>query len=229
MAVMIEMVSDLVCPWCWLGLRRARAAQNALSTEVDVALRFRPYQLDPTIPTEGVSYKDYMTRKFGGVGDADEAAAQKDRFAQMREHLETYGEAENIPFRFSGIDVRPNTTKAHRLVRWAQGQDLGFEAKEALFHAYFHDHKDIGDEGVLLDIAEGIGLDRSIVAGLYGRDADADTTAKEERFFRDLGISGVPTFIADRKFAIQGAETPERIAKFVRAASAAGPLERGSL
>ena len=120
MSVVIEMVSDLVCPWCWLGKRRIESA-IALVPDIDVQLLFRPYELDPTIPAGGVDYKDYMRKAFG-------SPEAKERSGMMRQALIDYGEAEDIPYRFDNISWRPNSLDAHRLVHWAQGQDKGAAA-----------------------------------------------------------------------------------------------------
>lgn len=215
MSVVIEMVSDLVCPWCWLGKRRIESA-IALVPDVEVELIFRPYELDPTIPVGGVDYKDYMKKAFS-------SPEAKERSSLMRQALIDYGEAEGIPYRFDAITRRPNSFDAHRVVRWAQGQEKGAAAKEALFKAFFQDGRDIGDHGVLVDIARQIDLDPTIVADLLGTDADVENTRAEENFFREVGVTGVPTYIANRQFAAQGAETPEKLAKFIRHAAANPP------
>ena len=225
MTVLVEMVSDLVCPWCWLGLRRINAAIHEVKDEFDVELIFRPYQLDPAIPREGVGYKEYMTQKFGGVGKT-EKNAQKDRFSQMRELLEQYGAEEGIPFKFSGIERRPNTIDAHRIVRWAQGQGKGMAAKEVLFNAYFNDHEDIGDHDVLVRLSEKIGLNGPLIKDLLSGEADIQATMQEENAFRQLGISGVPTYIANRKVAAQGAEEVRKLVRFLRTAEKEYPLEQ---
>ena len=153
--VALEMVSDLVCPWCWLGLRRLKSAVDMVP-EVTTEVYFRPYQLDPTVPEAGMDYRDYMKAKFGSdAHEGSEHDESKNRWKMMRKALEDYGAAEGIPFDFDNIPKRPNTVNAHRLVHWAQGQGLGLEAKEALFFAYFAEHRDIGDKAVLADIAEG--------------------------------------------------------------------------
>ncbi|MEM8634670.1 MAG: DsbA family oxidoreductase [Pseudomonadota bacterium] len=225
--IALEMVSDLVCPWCWLGLRRLRTAVDMVP-EVTTEIYFRPYQLDPNVPEEGMEYKAYMKAKFGpDAHDGSEHDESKNRWRMMRTALEEYGAAEGIPFDFENIPMRPNTTNAHRLVHWAQGQGLGLEAKEAIFHAYFADHKDIGDQAVLVDIAEEIGLDRAIVSDLLAGDGDKNTVAKEANLFMQMGVRGVPCFIGNRSVAIQGAETPEKIAKLIRATAAQMPEERG--
>ncbi|MGB3626201.1 MAG: DsbA family oxidoreductase [Henriciella sp.] len=215
----IEMVSDPVCPWCWLGLRRIQSAID-LVPEIDVELLFKPFELDPTIPEGGVNYRDYMAKKFG-------PETEEGRWSAMRQALIEYGEAEGIPYHFNDLKHRPNSFDAHRLVRWAQGQGKGAEAKEALFSAYFEHARDIGDHDVLADIAENIGLERDIVEKLLASDADVAETREEEELFRQMGIGGVPTYIAMRKVAVQGAESAEKLAKFIRATAAQMPQQRG--
>jgi predicted DsbA family dithiol-disulfide isomerase len=208
MALLIEMVSDLVCPWCWLGKRRLDAAM-ATVPDVDVDLKFRPFELDPTIPAEGYDYKAYMAQRFGSdVG--------KNRANMMRKALIDYGEAEGIPFRFDAITRRPNSFNAHRLVRWAQGQSKGGEAKEALFRAYFSEGRDIGEASELISIAREIDLDPDLVSDLLATDADVEAVRRESNLFRDMGVSGVPTFIAMRSLAAQGAEEAAKLARFIR-------------
>ena len=198
------------------------ADMNSLG--VDVQVLYRPFQLDPTIPEAGIPYKEYMSQKFGGVGDAEKDAS-KDRFSQMRAALEQYGENEGIPFRFSGIEMRPNTVNAHRIVRWAQGQGKGWAAKELLFNAYFNEHRDIGDKDVLADIAAELGLDRALIADLLKGQADIQETLQEEIYFRQMGFSGVPTFVANRKVAAQGAEDTHKLVRFIRTAAKEYPLD----
>ncbi|MEM9740148.1 MAG: DsbA family oxidoreductase [Pseudomonadota bacterium] len=224
MSITIEMVSDLACPWCWLGLRRLLSARS-MTPELDVDIRFRPYELDPTIPSEGVDYKAYMKARMGGAGDGG-ASGPQDRFKAMRMALEDYGVAEGIPFDFAGMTWRPNTLDAHRLVRWAQGQGRGAQAKESLFQAYFSDHRDIGNHNVLSDIAGAIGLDREIVSKLLASGADIDTVRQEESVFQQMGVRGVPTYIGNRSIAVQGAESAEKLAKFLNTLAAQAPQER---
>jgi predicted DsbA family dithiol-disulfide isomerase len=190
-----------------------------LVPDLEVELIFRPFELDPTIPAEGVDYKAHMKEKFG-------SDAGKDRANAMRQALIDYGEAEGIPYRFDQITRRPNSFNAHRLVRWAQGQQKGAAAKEALFKAYFSDGRDIGETDVLVDIAREIDLDPTIVAELLPTDADVQNVRNEEALFQQMGISGVPTYIANRRVAVQGAETAEKLARFLRDAAARLPEER---
>lgn len=219
MTVTLEMVSDLVCPWCWLGLRRIRRAME-LVPDVEVNLLFRPYELDPTIPMEGVDYKAYSAHAFS-------SDAAKERARMMRNALVKYGEEEDVPFDFENITTRPNSLNAHRVVRWAQGQGKAADAKEALFSAFFSDGRDIGNTDVLIDIAASVGLDASIVGDLLASDADIAAVRKEEDAFREMGVAGVPTYIANRRLAIQGAESVEKLSGFLTTAAAHMPKERG--
>lgn len=214
MTINIEMVSDIVCPWCWVGLRRLKGALE-MTSEIETAVHFRPFELDPTIPAEGTDYKTYMAAKFG-TGDS----AATNRWQAMRDMLVKIGAEEDIPFDFDGISWRPNTMKAHRLVHWAQGQGKGMAAKEALFTAFFRDHRNIGDADTLADIGGEIGLDRAMVADLLAGEADHDAVKAEEEAFVQMGVQSVPTFIADRKWALQGAESSEKIADMIRTIAA---------
>ena len=218
MTLHIEMVSDLVCPWCWVGLRRLKGAIE-LVPDLDVEILFRPYELDPTIPSGGTDYKAYMKSRFG----SDQG---KSKANQMRDLLIEYGKDLNIPFAFDRITRRPNSFNAHRLVRWAQGQNLGVEAKETLFGAFFAKGLDIGDHETLVTLAAKIGLDTNIVSDLLASDADVETVRNEQDLFRQMGIAGVPTFIAHRQIAVQGAESEEKLARFLTTAAAQIPAER---
>ena len=218
MTLHIEMVSDLVCPWCWVGLRRLKGAID-LVPELDIEVLFRPFELDPTIPAGGTDYKAYMKQRFGSDQSRDRANSMKDLLIQ-------YGEEEGIPFDFDRITRRPNSFNAHRLVRWAQGQKLGLAAKEALFEAYFAKGQDIGDHEVLVTIAAKIGLDSNLVSDLLTGEADVETTRNEQNLFRQMGISGVPTYIAHRQIAVQGAESSEKLARFLKTAAEQMPTER---
>ncbi len=218
MTLHIEMVSDVVCPWCWLGLRRFKQA-IALVPDIEVNVVFRPYELDPTIPAGGADYKDYMRQKFGSDGSSD-------RSKGMREALETYGRDEGVPYNFDAISRRPNSLNAHRLIHWAQGQNKGEAMKEALFQAFFADEQDIGDHETLVSLAAKVGLDANIVSDLLASDADVETVRSEIEMFRGMGVRGVPTFIANRALAASGAETPERLAEFLRKAVDFKPRER---
>lgn len=198
-SIQVDLVSDFVCPWCWLGYKQFMAAADSAKPKPQVTLR--PFMLDPSVPDEGMDYKDYMRAKFG--------EGSSDRFQSTREHLETEGEKLGLSFDFSAITRRPNSLNAHRLLKWAQGQDLGNACAEALFRAYHEEGKDIGDAATLSDIATSIGMDGSLVLELLKKDDDKLAIQQEAMFFKGLGISGVPTFIYNGNFAVQGAQPAE--------------------
>lgn len=197
--VEVDMVSDFVCPWCWLGYKQfLRAADK---TKPRPNLSFRPYMLDATLPEEGADYRAYMKNKFGDKPDS--------RWKEMRDHLEAAGPDVGIAFDFKAITRRPNTLNAHRLMRWAQGQNVGPACAEHLFRAYMENGEDIGDIKILSRIAGDIGMDKELVKELLASDKDKVDVQNEILFFRGLGVSGVPTFIYGGQMAVQGAQSPE--------------------
>lgn len=214
--VHVDLVLDPVCPWCWLGHRYWMAAQN-LVPDIPVETVLRPFQLDASIPEAGLPYQDYMKKRFGGDNSG--------RFKALREHLEAAGPEASIVFNFDEIPMRPNTTDAHRLIRWAQGQGKGADAAEGLFKAYFEERRDIGAAAELTAIAEAIGLDANLVAELLTTHRDKDVLEREERFYRSLGVAGVPCFIFNGAFAVSWAEAPEVLADAIRKAASLPPEE----
>jgi predicted DsbA family dithiol-disulfide isomerase len=212
--VFVDIVSDFVCPWCWLGIRYFEAARTNFKGEI--VLTWRPYMLDPSVPAKGLPYKAYMKSKFGDRPDS--------RWRAMREHLESAGPEAGIDFRFSDIPMRPNTLGAHRLMRWAGGQNKAAAVAENLFQTFFTAHKDIGDPDVLAELAGAAGLDKALVRDLLEGGQDAHAVKQEIAEFRRLGISGVPTFIYNGQFAIQGAQPVETHLKAL--ASAQKPAQK---
>lgn len=197
--VEVDIVSDFVCPWCWLGYKQFLMA--AEKTKPRPNLSFRPYMLDAAVPEGGADYRDYMKAKFGDKPDS--------RWKAMREHLESAGPEIGIQFDFKAITRRPNTLNAHRLMKWAQGQELGAACAEHLFRAYMENGEDIGDIDVLCHIADTIGMDGELVRELLTGDQDKVDVQNEILFFRGLGVSGVPTFIYGGQMAVQGAQSPD--------------------
>ena len=210
--VRIDLVSDFVCPWCWLGWRNWIAAKK-LVPDIKTEVTWRPYELDPAIPEEGAPYRDYMKVKFSG----DNA----ERWKSMRTHLEAAGPGAGIDFRFDAIKHRPNTVNAHRLIRWARGQSAkkADAVAEGLFAAFFTDGEDIGNAGTLTEIAVAAGLDGEIIADLLATDRDKEDVRTEAHFFRQLGVTGVPSFIFEGQFAVPGAAEPSVLADALRQAT----------
>jgi len=201
-AITIDVISDVMCPWCYIGKRRFEKAL-ALRPDINVDVRWRPYQLDETIPKEGIDRKEYLSTKFGG----------SERAAQIYQAVSDAGDEENIPFAFGDIKRSPNTLDAHRLIRWAQAPDLQDEMVERLFSLYFLEGSDIGNSDVLLGAAKDVGLDLTIVTDLIETDADRDLVTKEVGLAREMGVNGVPCFIVANKYAVMGAEQPEVIVR----------------
>src|SRR5258708_32722058 len=200
----IDIVSDTVCPWCFIGKRRIERAM-AMRRDVTFDVLWRPYRLDPTIPREGVDRRAYLKAKFG----------DSPRTSAMGEAIRSEGAVENIAFAFDKIAKSPNTLDSHRLVRWSANAGLQDQVVERLFRAYFIDGKDIGDADVLVAIASDAGMDSALVASLLAGDADLESVEREAGLANEMGITGVPTFVFDSKFMISGAREPELLVRVI--------------
>ena len=201
--VQIDVVSDAVCPWCYIGKRNLEAALAGLP-DVVPTIHWRPYQLDPTIPAGGLDRHDYMARKFG-----------EDRLAGIHARLTEAGKAAGLDFAFDRIRRSPNTLDAHRLIRWAWSAGKQDAVVEALFRAFFIDGEDIGDREVLTARAAGAGMDPEIVTRLLDEGADADAVRGEIEKARSLGVTGVPFFILEGRIGVSGAQPPEVLARAI--------------
>jgi predicted DsbA family dithiol-disulfide isomerase len=202
--VQIDIVSDTVCPWCFIGKRKLERAL-AMRPDVTAQVFWRPYRLDPNIPKGGVDRKAYMQAKFG---DNPNAGA-------MRDTLVDEGAKLGIDFAFDRIAISPNTLDSHRLVRWAGGAGVQNEVVERLFKAYFIEGRDIGDASVLLDIATAAGMHAALVADLLANDSDLAEVEREAGMANQMGITGVPCFIFDGRFMISGAREPDVLVKVI--------------
>ena len=201
--LLIEIASDVICPWCYIGKRRLEKALESLKGEVEARIEWLPFQLNPDMPEQGVARADYRRAKFGSV--------EKGRTLDARVAQE--GAGEGIAFAFDRMRRTPNTVAAHKLIDLAQKQGKAGPVVDALFRAYFEEARDIGDAAVLKEIAEGAG-----VTG-WPESTDRAKVAEQEERVRDLGISGVPTFIFDRKSGLSGAYPPEQLAQAIREAA----------
>jgi len=200
----IDVISDTVCPWCFIGKRRlARALEMRPEVEFDV--HWRPYRLDNTVPKGGVDRRTYMKNKFG----------EGPNVAAMSEALAAEGAKEGIRFAFDKIERRPDTLDSHRLIRWAGAAGLQDSAVERLFAAYFLEGRDIGDAGVLEFLAADIGMDSVQVAQMLADDTDLAAVEREAKLAGEMGITGVPTFIFANRFAISGAREPELLLRVI--------------
>lgn len=211
-SVKIDIVSDVVCPWCYLGKARLEAALDALPG-IEAEIHWRPYMLDPSIPRTGVDRKAYMDAKFGAGP----------RLGQIHEQLNGFGKVAGINYDFDAIKVAPNTMSAHRLIRWAAqaGPRMQNKVVDLLFKAFFEKGQDIGSAPVLIEIAKRAGMDASIVETLLPTDAEEAGVIGEIATSKQMGITGVPCFIIDQKYAVSGAQTPEILIDAIKNAVAA--------
>ena len=197
----LDIVSDTVCPWCYIGKRQFQRAME-IRGKNDFDYRWRAYQLDPTIPQGGVDRKAAMERKFG----PDEARAISKRIYEA-------GEEVGLTFNFDKIKVSPNTLDSHRVIRWAGSAGVQDEIVEIIFRRYFTDGEDIGRHEVLVDAAREAGMDAELVAELLPSDADKELIRQEDMAARDIGVSGVPTFILNNQWVLMGAQQADQLAR----------------
>lgn len=203
----LDIVSDVVCPWCFIGKRRLENAL-AMAPDLDVDMRWRPFQLDATIPAGGVNRAEYMERKFG----ADRAATIHDRVRET-------GAEVGIPFAFEKITRSPNTLDAHRLLRW--GLDAGCQEllKERLLQLYFIDGADVGDHETLAEAAADCGMDPEETRRRLASNEDVEAVRAEIDVIHKLGVTGVPFFIISGKYGLSGAQPSETIVQALRQAA----------
>ncbi|MEX0344128.1 MAG: DsbA family oxidoreductase [Rhizobiaceae bacterium] len=203
----VDIVSDVMCPWCYVGQKRLERAMDQVP-EVEVDIHWRPFQLDPTLPPEGKDRKKYLSDKFGG----------DERAKSVYQAIKDAGVAEGIPFDFDAIKVAPNTLDAHRLIRWASSAGEGIQNRLArrLFQLYFEEGANIGDHRVLIDAARDVGMDNSIVESLLATDSDREAVQSEIATAGQMGVTGVPCFLIEGKYAVMGAQDSDTLANAFR-------------
>ena len=200
--VVIDVVSDVVCPWCYLGKQRLEAAL-ALRPDVETEIHWRPYFLDPRVPREGMARVDYLSRKFG----SDE------RIRPAHERLSRLGREEGIEFHFERITWQPNTLDAHRLIGWAEEAGRTAPVVEKIFSLFFTEGADLSKRETLLLAAQAGGLDVESVRRDLAGERDVAAVEKAATSAAERGISGVPFFIFNNRFAVAGAQTPDMLAE----------------
>ena len=197
--VTIDIYSDIVCPWCYVGKRRLERALAQLNGAVRARTTWRPFQLNPTMSSDGMDRTAYLKVKFGSL----------EAFGRMEEQLLAAGVEERIPFAFEKIQRTPNTFTAHRLVWYAAQQETQDNVVEALFRAYFLEGQNIGDVTTLTHVAAEAGLDRTETEEFLASDKGVVEVKAEEAVGRRLGISGVPYFVLNGSISISGAQPPD--------------------
>lgn len=198
--ITIDVFSDPICPWCFIGKKRLDEALAA-RPDIPVTVRWRAFQLNPDMPRDGMDRQTYLSAKFGGA----------ERAGEVYGHIRRVGSQVGIDFQFERIPRTPSTLKAHRLIRYAHrpNVDRANDLVPALFQAYFLDGRDIGADHILLDIAASVGMDKDDVTAYLATDEDENEVQAEDVYARRLGIGGVPCFIVDGKYALSGAQEPE--------------------
>lgn len=200
----IDIVSDIVCPWCYIGKRRLEQALSLFAQEHPEqpapSLRWLPFQLNPDMPLQGMSRSDYLMRKFGQADGGD-------RYA----HVKAEGLKENLAFALDRVARMPNTLKSHALVAAAYDSGLQPQIKEALMHAFFMDGSDMTDDQQLIAVAQSAGMPAEAANAVLQDTAAHQDIAAQDAELRRIGINGVPFFIINRQYGISGAQAPEAL------------------
>ena len=205
----IDVFSDAICPWCWIGKRKLEQAL-ALPDLEGITVTWRAYQLYPELPASGMDRGEFMTLRFGGGGSGRSAIVDR---------LQAEGNAVGLALNFDRAKRMPNTLSAHRLLRWAHVQAGGAAQDrllEALFRRYFTEGEDLGDEAVLTNAVTEAGLDGAAAGAWLPTGEGTREVLHEVRWSRDNGISGVPCYVLPTGFGIPGAQDPETLARFLR-------------
>ena len=212
--VAIDVVSDVVCPWCYIGKRKLEAALSELGrrdTAAEPSVRWHPFQLNPDLPPQGIPRETYLHAKFGGAA----------RAAEIYARVKAVGAEVGIAFDFDRIEIQPNTLAAHRLIAWVQDRAdaaLTGDLVERLFQAYFVQGRAIGEPDELAQIASEAGLEPAAARAMLASTENLAAVSAEDREARNVGISGVPFFIFNGSTAVSGAHDPETLLKAIAAA-----------
>ncbi|HZD90932.1 MAG TPA: DsbA family oxidoreductase [Pseudolabrys sp.] len=212
----IDVVSDVVCPWCFIGKRRLEKALQM--TDVPVEVHWRPYFLNDWIPREGLSRNEYLTTKFGSP----------ERYKDIAKRVTAAAAEEGLDYAADRLSRQPNTTDAHRLIRWAGGIGKSAEMKQKLMDLYFTEGADLTNRAVLVQAAADVGLDPEDVSQALASDTDVEDVTREAESAKAAGIEGVPCFIIGGRYAVSGAQAPEYLAQMIeRVAQEAGAAPGG--
>ncbi len=209
--VRIDVVSDVVCPWCFIGKRRLEKA-IALTPGIPVEVHWRPYFLNDWIPREGIAREQYLTTKFGST----------ERYKGIAQRVTAAAAEEGLVYASEKMKRQPNTLDCHRLIRWAEGIGKSAEMKQRLMDLYFTEGADLTNHAVLVQAATDVGLDPEDVRAALESDQDAEQIEREAQSAKEAGIEGVPCFIFGGKFAVSGAQSPEYLAEAIARMAQAG-------
>src|SRR3954452_19947959 len=205
----LDIVSDVVCPWCYIGKRRIENAL-ALGPDIPVEVPWRPFFLNNWVPREGISRDEYLTAKFGSV----------EAYKGIAGRVVTAANEEGLTYRPDLVKRPPNTIDCHRLIHWAEAQGKSAGMKQRLMELYFRDGGDLTDVNVLVQAAADIGLDAEDVRKRLATDEDVARVSADAQEAAEKGISGVPTYVFAQKYAVSGAQDPNMLANAIRQVSA---------
>ncbi len=203
-SVHIDVVSDVVCPWCYIGKRRLELAVG-LNPDIAVDINWRPYFLNPWIPREGIDRATYLETKFGSV----------ERYGVIAERVAAAAAMEGLKYAPEKMSRQPNTLDCHRLILWSRGVTDPARMKQRLMDLYFAEGGDLSDPKVLIQAAVDCGMDGDLVRRLLASDADADRVEGEANSAKEAGIDGVPCFIFGGSVIVTGAQSPEYLASAI--------------
>ncbi len=191
----IDIVSDVMCPWCIIGYKQL---EHALSAEkIGAMVHWHPFELNPNMPAGGQDLREHVAEKYGSTAEQS---------AKVRDHMTALGHDLGFDFRFTEDSRIRNTFRAHRVIHWAREQNMGHQMKLALFSAHFTDQKDVDDPDVLAEVAGSVGLDSVAALAVAQGDAHADEVRAHERYWIEQGVQGVPGMVFDGKYLVTGAQ-----------------------
>ena len=211
MKLTVDVISDVICPWCYIGKRRLEKAIADLDDEHDVQVRWRPLQLNPAMPKEGISRREYRTRKFGSW----------ERSMELDAKVIAVGETEGIHFAFDKMERTPSTVDAHRIIWLADQRGCQDAVVEALFLAYFSHGRDIGKPETVIDVVAKAGLERQVVEETLNSNDGMEAIAKERESSRQHNVDSVPFFIVNKEITLSGAQASKALLEAFRLAGGA--------
>ena len=214
MSLQVDAVADFICPWCYLGKSRLERALTHIQGDEQPKVLWHPFQLNPDMPVDGMAFDEYLEKRFGG----------RELVQPFLDELTIVGEKEGIAFRFDQLERIPNTLNAHRLIQIAGPGPLQNRLVDLLFSNFFEHGKDIGDNELLSALGRQAGLDAAAIGRFQRRDSGLAEIRAEEKHLREMGVSGVPNYILNGKYAVAGAQDADALVRaFDQVMFARGP------
>lgn len=207
--MIIDVFSDPICPWCFIGKRRMERAFDDLPVQARPQVRWRAFMLNPEMPADGMERNAYLARKFGGG----------QRAVELYDVIAQTGFQEGIPFNFDAIARTPSTMNAHRVIRFSGDTAIQNNLVSELFDRYFLRGDDIGKADVLVDAAQEAGMDGAEVSEFLAGDSERDAVLADHNLAQHIGVSGVPCFILDGRYAVSGAQSPDVFKRMIETAN----------